>query len=58
VLRNFKYNIYEYPDVKEESQTTDPSMFMRKTPRRRTLQKKDKIKKIKIPVMQNGDSNQ
>lgn len=54
VLRNFKYNIYEYPDVREESQTTDSSLFMRKTPRRRTLQKKDKIKKIKIPVIQNG----
>ena len=54
VLRNFKYNIYEYPDVKDDSQRTDSSMFMRKTPRRRTLQKKDKIKKIKIPVIQNG----
>mgnify|MGYP001018446503 FL=1 len=54
VLRNFKYNIYEYPDVREETVSTDASMFMRKTPRRRTLQKKDKIKKIKIPVIQNG----
>ena len=54
VLRNFKYNIYEYPDVREETVATDASMFMRKTPRRRTLQKKDKIKKIKIPVIQNG----
>ncbi len=53
VLRNFKYNIYEYPDVKDDTQRTDSSMFMRKTPRRRTLQKKDKIKKIKIPVIQN-----
>lgn len=53
VLRNYKYNIYEYPDVRDESQTTDASMFMRKSPRRRTLRKKDKIKKIKIPVLQN-----
>jgi lysine 2,3-aminomutase len=58
VLRNFKYNIYEYPDVREESQLTDQSMFMRKTPRRRTLQKKDKIKKIKIPVMLNGEQKE
>jgi lysine 2,3-aminomutase len=58
VLRNFKYNIYEYPDVREESQLTDQSMFMRKTPRRRTLQKKDKIKKIKIPVIQDRERNE
>ncbi len=53
VLRNFKYNIYEYPDVKNDSAVTDESMFMRKRPRRRAMQtKKDKIKKIKIPVLQ------
>ncbi len=54
VLRNFQYNIYEYPDVRDDSQTTDQNMFFRKTPRRRVQTKKDKIKKIKIPVMQNG----
>lgn len=54
VLRNFKYNIYEYPDVRDDSQITDESMFMRKRQRRRAIQsKKDRIKKIKIPVMQN-----
>ncbi len=57
VLRNFRYNIYEYPDVRDESKVTDQSMFMRKTPRRRTLQKKDKIKKVKIPVIQNGEGS-
>ncbi len=54
VLRNFQYNIYEYPDVRDESQTTDQKMFFRKTPRRRAQTKKDRIKKIKIPVMQNS----
>ncbi len=56
VLRNFKYNIYEYPDVREGSQITDESMFMRKSPRRRKslVSKKERIKKIKLPVIQNG----
>ncbi len=56
VLRNFKYNIYEYPDVREGSQITDESMFMRKSPRRRKslVSKKERIKKIKVPVIQNG----
>ena len=55
VLRNFKYNIYEYPDVRDETQITDESMFMRKSIRRRTMQtKKERIKKVKVPVMQNS----
>lgn len=47
VLRNFKYNIYEYPDVREGSQITDESMFMRKPPRRRKslVSKKRELKK-------------
>ncbi|MEO7357481.1 MAG: KamA family radical SAM protein [Ignavibacteria bacterium] len=54
VLRNFKYNIYEYPDVKDESQITDESMFMRKPVRRRAIQtKKERNKKVKVPAMQN-----
>lgn len=56
VLRNFKYNIYEYPDVREGSQITDESLFMRKSPRRRKslVSKKERIKKIKVPVIQNS----
>jgi len=55
VLRNFKYNIYEYPNVRDEAQMTDESLFMRKPPRRRTMRsKKERIKKTKIPVMQNS----
>ncbi len=55
VLRNFEYNIYEYPDNRDNSQLTDESMFMRKTPRRRKslISKKERIKKIKIPVIHN-----
>lgn len=56
VLRNFKYNIYEYPDVRDGTQITDESMFMRKSPRRRKslVSKKERIKKIKVPVIQNS----
>lgn len=53
VLRNFQYNIYEYPDVRDDSQKTNETMFFRKTPRRRAQTKKDRIKKIKVPVLQN-----
>ncbi len=56
VLRNFKYNIYEYPDVRDGTQVTDESMFIRKSPRRRKslVSKKERIKKIKVPVIQNS----
>jgi len=55
VLRNFKYNIYEYPDLRDETQITDESMFMRKSVRRRSMQtKKERIKKVKVPVMQSS----
>jgi len=56
VLRNFEYNIYEYPDVRDKSQVSDESLFMRKAPRRRKslLTKKERIKKIKVPVLQNS----
>ncbi|MDZ4711891.1 MAG: KamA family radical SAM protein [bacterium] len=49
VLRNYKYGIYEYPDVREETQKTDQSMFFRKSPRRRaTRSKKEGVKKVKV----------
>ncbi|MBL8006712.1 MAG: KamA family radical SAM protein [Ignavibacteria bacterium] len=56
VLRNFEYNIYEYPEARDKSQITDENMFMRKAPRRRKtlLTKKERIKKIKVPVVQNS----
>lgn len=56
VLRNFEYNIYEYPEARDKSQITDENMFMRKSPRRRKtlLTKKERIKKIKVPVVQNS----
>ena len=53
VLRNFEYNIYEYPDNRDNSQLTDESMFMRKTREEENLISKKRELKIKIPVIHN-----
>jgi lysine 2,3-aminomutase len=65
ILRNFKYNIYEYPDVQDEnnSYNIQTELFMRKNKIRKTIYKKrngsrngntngNKTKNIKIPVLQ------
>lgn len=55
ILRNYKYNIYEYPEVREE-QTEDISSpsFLRKPKRRRKpVSDKEFIKEIKAPVVNN-----
>lgn len=56
VLRNFKYNIYQYPEVRDESQVTGGELFMRRKQlrRRSSVSKKERIKKIKIPVIRNN----
>ena len=45
ILRNYKYNLYEYPDVRDESMVTTRSDFMRKARTSRSP------KKIKLPVL-------
>jgi lysine 2,3-aminomutase len=61
ILRNFKYNIYEYPDVQDETSAyaIQTELFMRKNKVRKTIFKKrngrtngTKIKDVKIPVLQ------
>ncbi|HEX2787339.1 MAG TPA: KamA family radical SAM protein [Ignavibacteria bacterium] len=68
ILRNFKYNIYEYPDVQDENNayTAQTELFMRKNKVRKTIYKKrngsrngtngntngTKVKDVKIPVLQ------
>lgn len=65
ILRNFKYDIYEYPDVQDESSAyaIQNELFMRKNRVRKTIIKKrngrtngntngNKTKDIKIPVLQ------
>jgi lysine 2,3-aminomutase len=49
ILRNFKYNLYEYPDVKEENQLTDRSHFLRKNGK--TLKSKNLPKYLKLPIL-------
>lgn len=65
ILRNFKYDIFEYPDVQDEnsSYAIQNELFMRKNKVRKTIIKKrngrtngntngNKTKDIKIPVLQ------
>lgn len=49
ILRNFKYNLYEYPDVKEENQVTDRSHFLRKNGK--PLKNKNLPKYLKLPIL-------
>ncbi|MFA7359869.1 MAG: KamA family radical SAM protein [Candidatus Kapaibacterium sp.] len=54
ILRNFKYNIYEYPEPKDESQTTDKNAYLRKNKRKKQQQvitDADLVKNLKQPVM-------
>lgn len=55
ILRNYKYNIYEYPNVREDSVETEsiPSFLRRSRRRRKPLTTKEHIKEIKLPVVNN-----
>lgn len=54
ILRNYKYNVYEYPDVRDESKVTEKDAYLRKQKRKRkVLDEKEMIAKIKIPVINN-----
>jgi len=55
ILRNFKYNIYEYPEVQEEqTEEINSTTFLRKSRRRRKpVPDKEFIKEIKMPVVNN-----
>lgn len=54
ILRNFKYNIYEYPEAKDESQVTDKTVYLRKNKRKKQQQvisDTELVKNLKQPVM-------
>jgi lysine 2,3-aminomutase len=53
ILRNYKYNIYEYPDVRDESVIAQRSDFLRKSPREiaKRNKKKSNPLEIKLPVI-------
>jgi len=54
ILRNYKYNVYEYPDVRDESKVTEKDVYLRKQKRRRkVLDEKELISNLKIPVTNN-----
>lgn len=52
ILRNYKYNIYEYPDVKEEKKVTTPENFLRKSGTTKIIRKKKTLpKEVKLPIL-------
>jgi lysine 2,3-aminomutase len=54
ILRNYKYNVYEYPDVRDESRITEKDAYLRKQKKRRkVVDEKELIAKLKIPVVNN-----
>jgi lysine 2,3-aminomutase len=54
ILRNYKYNVYEYPDVRDESKITERDAYLRKQKKRKkVLDEKELISKLKIPVTNN-----
>ncbi|MBI5404014.1 MAG: KamA family radical SAM protein [Ignavibacteriae bacterium] len=54
ILRNYKYNIYEYPDVRDESKVTSRDAYLRKQKKKRKVyDEKEMIANIKVPIANN-----
>jgi lysine 2,3-aminomutase len=54
ILRNFKYNVYEYPDVRDESKIADKNTYLRRQKKRnRVIDEKELIANLKIPILNN-----
>ncbi len=59
VLRNFKYNVYEYPDVKVENaevsdvQEKNMKKLKKNIEERQEKQKRTYVRKVKLPVLNN-----
>lgn len=53
ILRNFKYNIYEYPEAMDEAKITERSAFLRKGRKKKqpALNGEEVAKNVKIPVL-------
>jgi lysine 2,3-aminomutase len=56
ILRNYKYNVYEYPEAQDETKVVDKNAFLRKSRKKKqtAFNEEEAIKNIKIPVMNNG----
>jgi len=54
ILRNYKYNVYEYPDVRDESKVTEKDNYLRKQKKKRkVIEEKELIGKLKLPIVNN-----
>lgn len=54
ILRNYKYNIYEYPDVRDETKVTSRDAYLRKQKKKRKVyDEKEMIANIKVPIANN-----
>lgn len=52
ILRNYKYNIYEYPDVKDGKSITTPDNFLRKAGSSKIIRRKKTLpKEVKLPIL-------
>jgi lysine 2,3-aminomutase len=51
ILRNYKYNVYEYPNVRDETKVADKTMFMRKSKLRKTYKKGTPAENVKLPII-------
>jgi lysine 2,3-aminomutase len=52
ILRNYKYNIYEYPDVKDGKSVTTPDNFLRKAGSTKIIRRKKTLpKEVKLPIL-------
>ena len=50
ILRNYKYNIYEYPDIQDESKVTHRDDFLRKPSHEIKKRSKKKIQTVQIDL--------
>ncbi|MCE1163822.1 MAG: KamA family radical SAM protein [Bacteroidetes bacterium] len=56
ILRNYKYNVYEYPEAQDDKKGTDKNAYLRKSKKKKqpVITEEDIIKNVKIPIL-NGD---
>lgn len=51
ILRNYKYNVYEYPNVRDDAKVTDKTMYMRKSKLRKSYKKGTPAENVKLPII-------
>ena len=54
ILRNYKYNVYEYPDIRDDSTVADKNTYLRKNRKRKKIvDEREIIAKLKLPIINN-----